>query len=449
MEDDTSSGTYQSDLVSDQSSVYILADEQLSRSSSWFLKLPAEIIHSILSYLSAPDLARASATCRALVDHGSSDLLWAGLVNARLPSPIEDPGVFQSFRRLYLAYHPCWFIPQHKIWFADSENTGSLILARYDNRRGVIEAYRIVAERGTPSFDVWRSNPDVIIQSFDPNVRLWLDDPVLFLKDPEPFSSTARIQALSSLPKERRMPMALEAQHVYSAISFCSATEPQSDDFWPPSIIPSNSRVSRDLRDHPGEPGPPQVPNYLSELSEHAFRLRKWANYLHVFSSDPREATVTYSTLDPSLYTPTKAKPYQGIWVGDYSAHGCEFLLFRQTDLSNESEGLNEIMDTDLPNADIVQQGRLEAIKLTGDPNVPRGQYSFIAEDIGPNGLIRVATDEPFVGSRIVHCGGHVAGLGFRDDCYIKSQLILISPRLHSSLLGGNGPHLLLPTCGY
>jgi hypothetical protein len=72
-------------------------------------------------------------------------------------------------------------------------------------------------------------------------------------------------------------------------------------------------------------------------------------------------------------------------------------------------------MDTDLPNADIVQQGRLEAIKLTGDPNVPRGQYSFIAEDIGPKGLIRVATDEPFVGSRIVHAGGHVAGLGFRD----------------------------------
>jgi hypothetical protein len=392
-----------------------MADEQPSQPSSWLLKLPAEIIHWILSYLSAPDLARASATCRALADHGSSDLLWHGLVNARLPCPIEDPGVFPSFRRLYLAYHPCWFIPQHKIWFADNENTGSLILARYDNRRGVIEAYRVVAERGTPSFDVWGSNPDVIIQSFDPQVRLWLDDPVLFLKDPEPSSSTAPIQALSSLPAERRMPMALEAQHVYSAISFCSATKSQSDDFWPPPIIPSNARVSRDLRDHPEQSDRPQVPNHLSELSEYAFRLRKWANYLHVFSSGPREATITYSTLDPSLYTPTKIKPYQGIWVGDYSAHGCEFLLLRQTDPNTENENLDETMDTDPQTEDIVQQGRLEAIKLTGDPNVPRGQYSFIAEDIGPKGLIRVTTDEPFAGSRIVHCEGHVAGLGFRD----------------------------------
>jgi hypothetical protein len=143
--------------------------------------------------------------------------------------------------------------------------------------------------------------------------------------------------------------------------------------------------------------------------------LRKWANYHHVFSSGPREATITYSTLDPSLYTPTKIKPYQGIWVGDYSAHGCEFLLLRQTDPNTENENLDETMDTDPQTEDIVQQGRLEAIKLTGDPNVPRGQYSFIAEDIGPKGLIRITTDEPFAGSRIVHCEGHVAGLGFRD----------------------------------
>lgn len=385
--------------------------------------MPAEIIHWILSYLSAPDLARASATCRAFVDHGSSDLLWAGLVNARIPHPIEHPGVFQSFRRLYLAYHPCWFIPQHKVWFADNENTGSLILARYDNRRGVVEAYRILAERGTPSFDVWEANPDVIIQSFDPRIHLWLDDPVLFLKDPEPSSSTAPIQALGYLSAERRMPMALEAQHVYSAISFCSNTKPSSDDFWPPSIIPSDSRVSRDLRNHPEEPGCPQVPKYISELSEYAFRLRKWANYRHVFSSGPREATVTYSTLDPSLYTPTKKKPYQGIWVGDYSAHGCEFLLFRQVDPISESEDPDETADS----TEIVQQGRLEAIKLTGDPNVPRGQYSFIAEDIGPKGLIRVTTDEPFAGSRIVHCEGHVAGLGFRDGkrCFFPRMAFL------------------------
>jgi hypothetical protein len=71
--------------------------------------------------------------------------------------------------------------------------------------------------------------------------------------------------------------------------------------------------------------------------------------------------------------------------------------------------------------------GRIEAIKLTGDPNIPRGEYTFIAPDIGPNGLIRVATEEMFKGSRIVKSVGHIAARGFREDTYMTSQLILIS----------------------
>jgi len=39
------------------------------------------------------------------------------------------------------------------------------------------------------------------------------------------------------------------------------------------------------------------------------------------------EEIITYSTLDPVLYTPTPTKPWRGIWVGDYSGHGCEFLV--------------------------------------------------------------------------------------------------------------------------
>ncbi|ORY04663.1 F-box domain-containing protein [Clohesyomyces aquaticus] len=78
------------------------------------------------------------------------------------------------------------------------------------------------------------------------------------------------------------------------------------------------------------------------------------------------------------------------------------------------------------PNEDIYH-GRIEAIKLTGDPNIPRGEYTFIAPDIGPNGLIRIATESPFKGARIVKSVGHIAERGFRDDDFISSQLILIS----------------------
>ncbi|KAI4906430.1 hypothetical protein J4E90_010504 [Alternaria incomplexa] len=68
-----------------------------------------------------------------------------------------------------------------------------------------------------------------------------------------------------------------------------------------------------------------------------------------------------------------------------------------------------------------VYKGRIEAVKLTGDPNIPRGEYTFIAPDIGPNGLIRVAKEEIFKGARIVRSVGHIAATGFRDGMFIFS----------------------------
>ena len=64
---------------------------------------------------------------------------------------------------------------------------------------------------------------------------------------------------------------------------------------------------------------------------------------------------------------------------------------------------------------DAVYRGRLEAVKLTGDPNIPRGEYTFIAPDIGPDGLIRVASEDLFKGARIVKSVGHIAARGFRE----------------------------------
>jgi hypothetical protein len=67
------------------------------------------------------------------------------------------------------------------------------------------------------------------------------------------------------------------------------------------------------------------------------------------------------------------------------------------------------------PDDETIYRGRIEAIKLTGDPNIPRGEYTFIAPDIGPGGLVRVATEEMFKGARIVKSVGHIAANGFRD----------------------------------
>ncbi|KAJ5684463.1 uncharacterized protein N7477_000808 [Penicillium maclennaniae] len=379
--------------------------DDMLQSSCRIIKLPNEILDLILSYLSARDLTRLASTCRKFNDHSASDILWGKLVNSHLPNCIKNPGPFESYRRLYLAHLSYWFIPQYKIWFSDHNHTGNLILARYDNRRGVIDAYRIIAEKGAPELHVWESHPEVVILAFEPQ------------------HPSSKVAASQKWMPERRMPMSAELHGLYNSLILCPKDTPSRDEananLWPPPLIPANERIQRETM-------PLRLPERASEASEMGFRIRRWAHFrfgLQAGLASDNEAIFSYATLDPSLYTPTREKPYQGIWVGDYSAHGCEFLLLFQRDPPpSDAEGNAAEMA-----GDIVQKGSLEAVKLTGDPNVPRGEYSFLAEDIGPNGLLSVSDSKPFEGARIVRSKGHLAGLGFRDDTFIDSQLILIS----------------------
>ena len=468
-------------------------------------RLPSELLHQILSYLSARDLGCASMTCRTLTAHCYNDRLWADLVNANLGTEkIGNSGPFDSFRRLYASYYPSWFIPRSKIWFADTEHTGGLILARYDNRRGVIEAYRILTAEPRNSnhglLQVWDGNPEVLIPTFEPKIFLWLDDPVVLLNATSSSSSSGFPERPNFLRGESRM--RIESHDVFKAFSFCSKETPahltiRPDRLWPPPSIPSDNRVYRDVENHWSQWENP--PNHVSQVCESAFRVRKWAHFrqgMPLFVAGSSEILTTYATLQPGLYTPTKKKPYQGIWVGDYEAHGCEFLLFLQHDLSSENEnGNRDIPITDsIPESSdisdeiaspnhhhetgIIQQGSLEAIKLTGDPNVPRGERSFIADDIGPGGFVRIADESPFEGVRIVKSKGHVAGVGFRDGMfniytytfilyiillfdsnvcflYLYNRFIYTIPayprlsRLCGPLLGSYGSCFLLSSCKY
>lgn len=240
-----------------------------------------------------------------------------------------------------------------------------------------------------------------------------------------------------------------------SSISLCPQRPERSGPaLWPPPLLPSEQRVSLSYEAPPGA---------RSEISDCAFKVRRWFTpgiFSHIYLSE--EESMTFGTLPEESYTPTKRKPWQGIWVGDYTGHGCEFLVILQKDVQRQSRipvlrwppqpTSTEIASIASPNpdsnsdetfstlvspnretaednqganlqedcvlADVADGscvGRLEAIKLTGDPAVPRGECTWIAEDIGPKGLIRIANEQRFNGARVIRSLGHIADERFEN----------------------------------
>lgn len=383
--------------------------------------------------------------------------------------------------------------------------SGSIVIALYDPRRGCIEGYRLVAEHGNHTFESWSWNSEVIIHTFNPRVKLWLDDPVVKLDLGRP--------KMNDFRKERMMQTGPSG--LGSAVSLCQAIpealQHRSMALWPPLILPARHRVRSESSSMFRDIG--HKPRKFEEASDQTFRLRRWADFGRAgthFGGAFGENVMTFSTLPEESYESTKDKPWQGIWVGDYSGHGCEFLVVLQKDVDpsvrpispttwtmgspgvsdassddddddddndddDDDDNEDDEFDTDfaqsqgigegssspaqandhrfssVPSADRADstddpscKGRLEAIKLTGDPNVPRGEYTWIAEDIGPEGLVRVADEKMFEGSRVVRSVGHCAAHGFRNsmaanlrlwelfadaliDRYVASQLIMVS----------------------
>ena len=462
--------------------------------------LPSEIISHILAFLPPSSLVNLSRTCALLHSHAYNDLLWMSFVRNTVPGSesLESPSPAKSWRDLYTAHHPYWFLVKNKIWFADVHNHGLLILARYNSQNGCIEAFRLLAEHGPHKYEIWAHNPEVIIHTFNPKFSLLVDDPVIKLEFKEgEHDNDNRLRKEVSMQTGR-------TRGICSMISLCrpipKALQAPAMALWPPITIPAQERVRNEsaTKFRRAE----QRPQTLDQMSDRTFRIRKWLEFSNLMQPlnavRMGEEVMTFSTLLEESYMPTKEKPWQGIWVGDYSGHGCEFLLLLQRDVTSpmdlprtsSTDPLQRSMAaathdarTGLQDSDQTQQsaeatesedfvpphrmgennhpyqpqleedfkeqgdqevqggrgtrgdetpsGRLEAIKLTGDVNVPRGEYTWFAEDIGPKGLIRVANEQMFVGARTVRSWGHIAGRGYRHDRFIPSQLIMIS---HDSL---------------
>jgi hypothetical protein len=408
------------------------------------MTLPGEMLDLIMTFLSPFDLVALGGTCRRLSLLSHNEKIWKLHVQDNIPGvALSNPLPCNTFRELYKAHDPHWFLPKYKIWFSDYYITGKLVFARYDPRRGCVEGYQLLCERGQPTFDPWEMDNTVLIHSFEPHCRLHKDQPALQLDA----LSSESLMATSRHPKpghrfSTEISMRINERNHHSVFSTFLHTRPVEErpnmQLWPPAIFPARHRVRNASQESFSGSG--HKPQKRSELSNHSFRIRRWMemsahhNITSIRSNVPGmhlgEEVYTYSTLDPKLYTPTEDKPYRGIWVGDYSGHGCEFLLLHQPDDKEPFDESKIVQREDETEAEFVirkkeeriYRGSLEAIKLTGDPNVPRGEFSWISDDISSSGYVRTATEERFKGARVVKARGHIAARMFRNSKLFRTS---------------------------
>ncbi|RPB11429.1 hypothetical protein P167DRAFT_508070 [Morchella conica CCBAS932] len=370
----------------------------IPKPSKHILDLPNEILTLTLDLLDGVSLGRCLKVSRRFNILARSELIWARVVS---PLRLSSPTPYESFRELYAALHHHFWL-HGRVWHGDRQFTGCLFIARYNPERGAIQIYNLLAHSmnfDPSSVKPWSLDPTVFISDIQPFVRLW-ESPIFSLTKDTPPNAQFEIEPPStwgSIASSLSRTTVVPVDRQVSSMSL-----------WPPTKIPSAERT-RNSSEHGYRDGEHQ-PESVADASQKLFRFRKWMRFDGASGSladrlpyAMKEKFETFAALDSWLYTPDERHPFRGLWVGDYSVHGWEFILFHQ------------------PNPN-----RLEGIKITGDIHVPRGEYTFIVEEL--TDISRIAHEVEWPGAKAVKGKGQIAASQFVDNKFVDIEVIFIGP---------------------
>lgn len=390
------------------------------------LNLPLELLGKVMGYLLPETLSALTQTCRSLYSPSVSEHHWRRLIQENLPGhTLTDPGPAETFRQLYSWHHQNWFLVKQRIWLSNASPEGEVVLIEYDPNTASIRGSPVCVDLTESDGNDGSDDMGIVWLAGMHHVSVTLFAPSVFVHRQFPNFWIPPSPGPASLIRN-----ALGREGVDLSIYLLSAarpTEPE-DRVWPPKTIPGRDRalVPPDLSCERFSTWWHQSHNAPNRaVSEHAFMV--------VISRLPTQFVV-YGAVPSGLLRPTVEAPWNGLWVGDYLGHGAEFILiYQERALSGAIHGGN---DATQPNRSY--RTALRAVKLTGDRNVPRGKVTFTADDIGDRGLLRIATERPFEGARVVRSRGHVASNGFREGTLAAAHAHALGPTSQKARLTGS-----------
>ncbi|KAK9472545.1 uncharacterized protein V1510DRAFT_434894 [Dipodascopsis tothii] len=362
------------------------------------LALPPEILLLVFALVGGDALAEVAGTCRQLRKFVTdTDELWRTAC-AALRAPTPAP--YGSWQALFRALRPhMWLRPG--AWHGDKSMFGSFLIARYARDTGRLEAYELLCLRNLnepPEVRNWTHDPFVVVQDFRPRIALAQFPTVVLAPD----SAYDERHQLAQPPSPQRVAMRL-----MHAAPLAPGRLPAWTPVWPPRTVPARERArAGSVTGFAGAPVPPRAA--AADVFRVRMRLLLTGRLIGITAGMMLE---TVARVDDAAWRPTAQCPLRGIWVGDYESHGGEFVVFLQPDAS-----------------------RLEAVKLTGDPNVPRGELTFVVDDLAHT--VRTCTEPEWPGARVYAARGHTASLNFTNgkadagradpDTFSPTQLIVV-----------------------